>query len=496
MSSLVKRIKASPYLVAEGIFGRDRLWQAYRHFRRGGKPDNSLSGRILYFLLSRLSRVVDIDHIKGFVADAINLVPDNYEKTRLGLMTHRIHNPPEVIITSDRKPTVNVLIPAFTLQTISAGFFGVFQVALKISRMGYHVRLVMFDNFNYDEVEFRAKMLSTTGLETLLEEVEVVYIGDRYKPLRISSQDTCVATVWYSAYFAEKIAKMTGNKPFLYLIQDYESAFYAFSALYAFADSTYSKMNYHGLISSQPLLNYLDVNKKCGNNFAEKKMTFFNNACAAREISSETFIKRKDSKARKFIFYSRPTVDRNMFPLASLAIIEAFKQGIFDDGHNWELYGMGIGNVGIYLDGRTKLEQMPRMSLKEYEVAVQSFDVCLTLMASPHPSLIPFDLAGGGAIVVTNVFATKTADYFAEISKNIIAVEPTVDDIVDAIRKAVHRSQDFETRYAEAIKMAYPRSWDQTWSKNIEEFIDNSISQSISEDNQQNTTIRLVPRVS
>jgi hypothetical protein len=58
------------------------------------------------------------------------------------------------------------------------------------------------------------------SFSTLFEEVEVEYIGARKEPLVVSPFDGVIATVWYSAYFAEKIQKLVNPKPFLYLIQD------------------------------------------------------------------------------------------------------------------------------------------------------------------------------------------------------------------------------------------------------------------------------------
>jgi hypothetical protein len=469
--NILESLKTVSYRKMESIFGQERMRKTYQHFRYGSPSDQSIKGQILLRLVLFITCFVNIESLKDFALKVTKYNLDVYDLHRLNLITQNIYNLPKVVVSEERIATVNVLVPAFSVQTVSAGFFGVFQLALKISRLGYHVRLVMFDNFNFNEDVFRKLLKKTTGLETLLDEVELSYIGDRYKPLKVSSQDINVATVWYSAYFAEKISKLANNQPFLYLIQDYEAAFYPYNSLYALADATYTNMNYYGLVSSEPLFNYLKASGKCDSKFAARQMIFFNNACAHRALDKKFFIQRQRIKTRKFVFYSRPTVDRNMFHLACLAIIKAFNEGVFDKSHNWEFYGMGIGEVEIYLDRRKKLTQLPRMSLQEYEIAVQSFDVCLSLMASPHPSLLPFDLAGSGAIVVTNIFQTKTKEYFSNISKNIIAVPPNVDDLVFAIKEAVQRAELFAERYDAAIDMSYPKSWDQTWTREIEQFI-------------------------
>jgi hypothetical protein len=283
------------------------------------------------------------------------------------------------------------------------------------------------------------------------------------QPVKVSPQDSAVATVWYSAYFAKKVMTALGGGPFLYLIQDYEAAFYPANSLYSFADATYF-FDYHALVSTKPLLEFLRTkNAYFAQLVRDGKAVHFNNACSAKLPDRKAFIARKGGKARKLAFYSRPTVNRNMFELGARALIEAWSKGYFNSGHNWDLYGIGIGNVEIYLDARSKLSQLPRMSLAEYETKISEFDVCLSLMASPHPSITPFDMAGVGAIVITNQFENKTADYFAGITENIIVSDPDVLSLAECIRTAISRVDDMEARFDNAVSMKYPRDWQSVW---------------------------------
>jgi hypothetical protein len=332
-----------------------------------------------------------------------------------------------------------------------------------VARQGYHVRLVLSDNFYFDKSKFREKLQGYPGLEHLFDEVEVEYVGDRYLPLRVSPNDSAVATVWYSAYLARKVMAAVGGGPFLYLIQDYEAAFYPANSLYAFADATYF-FDYYALVSTKPLLEFLKArNTHFAKIFRDEQAVYFNNARSAKLPDRDVFIAGGLRKTRKLAFYSRPTVNRNMFELGARALIEAWNRGYFESGHNWELYGIGIGNVEIYLDARSKLIQLPRMSLAEYEEKISEFDICLSLMASPHPSITPFDLAGVGAIVVTNQFENKTAEYFRAISGNILVSVPDVMSLADCIGTAISCVDDMESRFDNAVSMTYPGDWQSVW---------------------------------
>jgi hypothetical protein len=378
----------------------------------------------LFIPLERLrERFVTQSPVLGFGADILHL--------RL----NRIADMPEVVVAEHRPATVNVLIPTFTVDTISAGFFGVFAFARFIASCGFHARLVLFDNFNYNEDRFRAALSRTTGLTDLLDKVELTYIGARDKPLMVSADDIAVASVWYSAYFAEKIRVACDARRFLYLVQDYEPAFHPHNSIFALGHASYGLPAIPFFSTASLRRDFEARGLYPGTEWED--WCYFDNACSPAPDVAAALQARRMTIQRCFVFYSRPAVDRNMFELGALAIVEAFRQGVFDNGRNWKFFGMGIGSVEIYLDAKTKLVQMPRMSLDDYSKALSGFDVGLSLMASAHPSMTPMDLAGSGVPVVTNSFGVKQPDYFEAISSNIVCAEPSLQGLVDGIRAAV-----------------------------------------------------------
>lgn len=446
------------------VFGQDNCRNALAAYRenRGMSFLNGKKQKVVYSILkiggffgvtkkALSERHSEMANIQGLQV---------YDKHTLNLMTNRIFDMPEVEIDVNAPVRVNVLVPGFSIESISAGFFGVFNVARYAVKCGFKVRLVLFDNFYYDEVIFKSSLNKFPSFSTLFDEVEIEYIGERKSPLKVSPYDGAIATVWYSAYFAEKIQKVTNHKPFLYLIQDYETAFYPFSALNAFSDKTY-QMDFNALVSTQPLLDYMQQ----ADHFCKgKKFVSFDNACSSILPDWETFQQSKVARKKRFVFYSRPAVNRNMFELAAISIIQAFEKGIFGNPDEWEFFGMGLGDVEIKLDANVSIMQLPRMSLKEYEESMYTFDLCLSLMASPHPSIVPFDLASAGALVVTNSFETKNADYFQKISDNIFVAKPFVDDVVESIAAAISKVDDLGWRYSQAKIVNYPNTWDDVWT--------------------------------
>ena len=118
----------------------------------------------------------------------------------------------------------------------------------------------------------------------------------------------------------------------------------------------------------------------------------------------------------------------------------------------WKFHGIGSSNhfQDLPITGNVKLKLFPKLDLKQYYEFIKSYDVGLSLMLSPHPSLVPLDLAGAGIITVTNTFANKSSKSLEHISGNIIPAEPSIDTIVAALETAVSRTENFESRITNA----------------------------------------------
>ena len=320
----------------------------------------------------------------------------------------------------------------------------------------------MYDDFDFDEANSREKLNNYPGLENLFDDLEVEYIGDRKRRLRISPHDNCLATIWYSAYLARKIMSALGGGKFLYLIQDYETGFYPSSTHSALAETTYS-FDYCALFSTQALNDFFLKNKIGVFGRQGTEHVYFNNACSSVLQPQEEFMAtRQNGQTRRLAFYSRPPIHRNMFEMGALALCSAYQKGVFAP-QKWEFIGIGLGEAIIRLAPDVELKQMERMHLREYQNVISTFDVGLCLMASSHPSLLPFDLAGSGAVVVTNSFGVKDQAYFDTVAQGIIVSTPDVTTLVQALRTAVAASADLTGRYARAQAMKYPRSWDETF---------------------------------
>ena len=455
------------------LFGRDNSLVAARKLLEPDIVLSNLSQKTIYLILrvGNLGRIIErlfSDLIRERSKSYWERAPVQAEGLHRSL--DRIFDMPQVEIEDNQPVRVNVLVPAFSIESISAGFFGVFNFSLFLERIGFRVRLVLFDTFPYFEDSFRQNLKGYPDFHDLFDRCEVAYIGDRTKPLTISAFDSVVATVWYSAYFARKISDLT-RRPFLYLIQDYEAAFYPNSSSQVLARQTYD-FDYHGLVSTRPLHDFFLDNVP---GFAEKRTIWFNNAAA---VNNKRLGERANSSRKTFVFYSRPAVNRNMFELSALAVIEAISRGVFSPLDNWEFLGMGLGDVEIDAGSGVRIKQVRRMSLAEYRGFLPRIDVALSLMASPHPSIVPFDIAGSGGMVVTNSFEAKTPAYFAEISDRIICTEANLEALVEGLNVAVNRADELASSGGAVSPINYPTRWEDVWTEGHEFFVEQALASS------------------
>lgn len=464
------------------VFNAEGLHRAYTKTVYPETPLYGASDWTAFALLQLADKLGVINELGSLYAESLPKIPKDgppdmiYNPFYLNRKLDRVYDLPEVKVVDWRQPTINVMVPAFDFQSISAGFFGVFQIARFLRSTGMPVRLVLFDTFVFSEKEARERIKGYHGLEDMFDELEVEYIGEREKPLYVSSGDYNVATVWYSAYFARKVNEAIGRSKFLYLIQDYETVFHPANSMSTLADATYG-WDYDALFSTKSLMDMFIKKDIGGYRTRGLRGIYFENACSSNLLPEFEFIARHMDKPKKsLVFYSRPVVNRNMFELTALALCEAYAQGIFDP-EEWDCIGMGLGEGVVEILPGVYNTKLPRMTLKEYTDAITDFDVCLTLMASPHPSLIPMDLGGSGAVVVTNTFETKTPEYLESLNGNIIPVAPDLHAIVDGLREAVERSKDLVTRWQNAHDMQYPRTWEETFSERHREFVKRWVSE-------------------
>src|SRR5205807_8701042 len=98
-----------------------------------------------------------------------------------------------------------------------------------------------------------------------------------------------------------------------------------------------------------------------------------------------------------------------------------------------EFVGIGERFSPAPLGRGAVLRPAPWLDLHGYAAQMRRADLLLSPMLSPHPSYPPLEMAASGGLAVTTAYANKTAEALSAPSRNIIAVEPTIEAMAEGL---------------------------------------------------------------
>ena len=359
---------------------------------------------------------------------------------------------------------VNLLIPTFDLQHFFGGYIAKLNLARALAGRGLRVRIVTTDPVGSLPVSWSREVEAYAGLGGLFESVEVAF-GRESPGLEVSRDDAFIATTWWTAHIAH--AALDGGR-FVYLVQEYEPFTFAMGSYAALADESY-RFPHFALFSSELLRDFFRGRGlgafAPGRAAGDSASVAFENAITA--VDAPPAASLAERRPRRLLFYARPEphAARNMFELGVLALGRAIERGAFA---GWELDGIGTvrGDRRLELGGGASLRILPRAAQAEYASVLRAHDVGLALMYTPHPSLVPIEMASAGMLAVTNTFENKTAEALAAISPNLIAAEPGVESIAAALGEAAAAVDDGERRVAGSA-VRWSRDWDASFGDEV-----------------------------
>jgi glycosyltransferase involved in cell wall biosynthesis len=379
---------------------------------------------------------------------------------------HRLIAPLRLEVSPDAPRRVNVLIPTIDLELFHGGYITEFNLARRLAESGVQVRVVSVDEPFYLPPSWPQDLERIEGLEGIMGSIEVEPLHDRSKALVVGPDDRFFATTWWTAQIAHRATRELGRERFLYLIGECEPLTLPLGSEAALARESY-EFPHFGLFSSELLRDYFRAQRlgvfAGGVGSGGDASLAFEEAIAP--IRPPTPEEMRNSE-RRLLFHTRPErhSERNLFELGLLALAEAREEGTLE---GWQLHGIGArqpGEVRYGSDLRVKI--LERQDQSQYADLLRGHAVGLSLMLSPHPSLVPLEMASAGMPVVTNTFENKTGEALAEISENLIAIEPTIEGVKEGIRNAVAASTDHDRRLRGA-QVDWSRSWEDSFSPEL-----------------------------
>ena len=387
------------------------------------------------------------------------------------------------------EPRINLLIPTVDLAHLFAGYIAKFNLALALARRGHRVRIVTVDATGPLPRDWEARVESYSGLAGLRREVEFAFGRESAVGLDVGSGDSVIATTWWTAHVARSALRELGRERFLYLIQEYEPFTFPMSTHAALAAESYT-FPHEALFSTELLRGYFQKHGlgvyADGRAAGDAASFVFDNAITDVPVPSASELGARPGPKR-LLFYARPEphAARNLFELGVLALRRAAAEGCF--AGRWELSGIGsvaglvgngtdhAGGARVQLGDGLTLQIHARSDQRSYAELLRRHDVGLALMYTPHPSLVPLEMASAGMVTVTNSFENKTADRLRALSANFVVAEPTVESVAAALGEAVARTDDPAARAAGAAEMRWPRSWPEAFDERVLAFVEGAL---------------------
>src|SRR5204862_2624778 len=131
-------------------------------------------------------------------------------------------------------------------------------------------------------------------------------------------------------------------------------------------------------------------------------------------------------------------------------------------------HGIGAveGRDRISLGSGRHLDLLPKRGQEGYAQLLGEHDVGLALMGTPHPSLVPLEMASAGMLTVTNSFETKTREAMASIAGNLIAMPPSLEGILGGLEEAAREADDYQRRL-DGARVDWSHDWDTSLNPDV-----------------------------
>ncbi|MCX5774546.1 MAG: hypothetical protein NTX05_08095 [Fusobacteria bacterium] len=279
------------------------------------------------------------------------------------------------------------------------------------------------------------------------------FFGDKVNKLDVHEEDIFIATSWWSA---EAIRKTTIKKEFIYIIQEVEQFFYDYGDEHLLCSQLMKEKDIIFIVNSKWLYDYFTMNEK---NIAENGVYF--HPSFSNSLFTPIFEKRKEKY--QLFFYARPNNSRNLFYYGVNVINRAINEGIIDISE-WDINFVGQGVPEFTFDNGYKCNIIGQLEWKEYAKFLESIDLAISLMYTPHPSYPPFDVLMAGGVVLTNRFMNKQE---IDWSKNVILSELNEEDMMKNIKISVEMAKNSQIRKSNFEESQIPQNWTLSFVESI-----------------------------
>ncbi len=211
--------------------------------------------------------------------------------------------------------------------------------------------------------------------------------------------------------------------PLLYPIQEYEPLFYPMSSTHMMARAAFDlDWPCWGIFNSHELHGYFLAQ---GHRVAREFVFEPQLSAALRPFLASG----APEKARIVLVYGRASIPRNCFP----ALVKGLRRWAerYPQYAGWEVVSAGLPHRPVPFASGRAMRSRGKLPLPAYAALLRESAVGVSLMASPHPSYPPLEMAHFGVRTITNGFTGKD---LSASHPNIVSVRDIGGDtLADAL---------------------------------------------------------------
>jgi lipopolysaccharide biosynthesis protein len=404
-------------------------------------------------------RVAQID-LPGYLKRlAPRLIGSTGPTSRFFTAESRIY-PVGIAPSGQARRRFNLLIPSPQPESIYGGLATALQVAPSLWRLieDCDLRIIVaggkLDRLGLGELAARiGTTVTLAGPDDDTGGVTAVALRRRrFVPLALRRGDLFFATAWWTADLGFRLLDEQRRifgvaAPLVYLIQDFEPGFFAFSDQYALADATYRRPeDTVALINSEELAAFM-----------HRRAHFDPAWCLPYRINPEIGRRLEPTVKEKIILvYGRPRLPRNAFPI----IVEGLRRWQGRAPHEncaWRIAFAGQAFEPELIDELENAAPLGKMSLDAYAELLNRSAIGIALMISPHPSYPPLEMAAAGLLTITNNHESKDMSARADTILSLDLITPdAIADALDAARARVRLDRPTAPVAVRRLPSPYP----------------------------------------
>lgn len=379
-------------------------------------------------------RVIPSSLRRRLVSLALSLQPRGLEESAIG------HWVPEILRSQERL-RLNLVVPSISPAQAYGGINTCVAFLHDVSRqlaargIAHELRAIVTN----DDVPETSVFSVLAPERRFAVPVSAVAVKPFDSGFDAGPRDIFFATTWWTAHNLIPLlrschAAFGGEMtPLFYFIQDYEPQLYPLSSASLLARDTYANdWPTAGIFNSQLLADYFAAQ---GHKLSRQ---FVFEPILSDALKAHLPRLSQTKKVRKILVYGRPQEARNCFSLVRMGL-QSFAAR-YPRYADWQIISAGAPHAPIALSGSKQVRSVGKLSLAAYADELLSASVGLSLMASPHPSYPPLEMAHFGLLTVTNSFANKDLSRAHENLTSLPRIHP--DAIADALADACARFED------------------------------------------------------